>query len=128
MEKLKMHSPDLTQDNVARIRELFPDCVTEAQGADGGAAHEGVLVPGRLVHRRQGRLERLPRVGVGALEGLGLLGDVARGLAPHVDVLVLELLRQLGDIVAPRRHRQHRHAHRRAQPFHGVIPGWLLVV
>jgi len=36
MEKLKMHSPDLTQDNIARIRELFPDCVTEAKGEDGG--------------------------------------------------------------------------------------------
>lgn len=35
MEKLKMHSPDLTQDNVARIRELFPSCVTEATGEDG---------------------------------------------------------------------------------------------
>ncbi len=35
MEKLKMHSPDLTQDNAARIRELFPGCVTEAKGADG---------------------------------------------------------------------------------------------
>ena len=35
MEKLKMHSPNLTQDNVARIRELFPNCVTEAQGEDG---------------------------------------------------------------------------------------------
>ena len=35
MEKLKMHSPDLTQDNIARIRELFPSCVTEAKGADG---------------------------------------------------------------------------------------------
>jgi len=35
MEKLKMHSPDLTQDNIARIRDLFPGCVTEAQGADG---------------------------------------------------------------------------------------------
>jgi adenine-specific DNA-methyltransferase len=35
MEKMKMHSPNLTQDNVARIRELFPNCVTEAQGADG---------------------------------------------------------------------------------------------
>ena len=34
MEKLKMHSPDLTQDNIARIRDLFPGCVTEAQGAD----------------------------------------------------------------------------------------------
>jgi adenine-specific DNA-methyltransferase len=36
MDKLKMHSSDLTQDNIARIRELFPGCVTEAQGADGG--------------------------------------------------------------------------------------------
>lgn len=36
MDKLKMHSPDLTQDNIARIRELFPDCVTEAKGEGGG--------------------------------------------------------------------------------------------
>lgn len=36
MENLKMHSPDLTQDNIARIRALFPDCVTEAKGEDGG--------------------------------------------------------------------------------------------
>lgn len=35
MEKLKMHSPDLTQDNIARLRELFPGCVTEANGDDG---------------------------------------------------------------------------------------------
>lgn len=35
MEKMKMHSPNLTQDNVARIRELFPNCVTEAKGDDG---------------------------------------------------------------------------------------------
>lgn len=35
MEKLKMHSPDLTQENISRIRELFPGCVTEAKGADG---------------------------------------------------------------------------------------------
>ena len=35
MKKLKMHSPNLTQDNIARIRELFPGCVTEAQGDDG---------------------------------------------------------------------------------------------
>jgi adenine-specific DNA-methyltransferase len=35
MEKLKMHTPNLTQDNVARIRELFPGCVTEAKGEDG---------------------------------------------------------------------------------------------
>ena len=30
-----MHSPNLTQDNIARIRELFPNCVTEAKGEDG---------------------------------------------------------------------------------------------
>ncbi len=35
MEKIKMHSPNLTQDNIARIRELFPGCVTEAKGEDG---------------------------------------------------------------------------------------------
>ena len=31
MDKLKMHSPDLTQENIARIREIFPNCVTEAR-------------------------------------------------------------------------------------------------
>lgn len=35
MDKLKMHSPDLTQANLARIRELFPGCVTEARGKTG---------------------------------------------------------------------------------------------
>mgnify|MGYP005839222345 CR=1 FL=1 len=35
MDKLKMHSPNLTQDNITRIRDLFPDCVTEAKSEDG---------------------------------------------------------------------------------------------
>jgi adenine-specific DNA-methyltransferase len=35
MDKLKMHSPNLTQDNVARIQALFPGCVTEARAEDG---------------------------------------------------------------------------------------------
>lgn len=35
MEKLKMHTLDLTQDNIARIRELFPNCVTEARDESG---------------------------------------------------------------------------------------------
>lgn len=30
-----MHTPDLTQDNIARLRGLFPGCVTEARGEDG---------------------------------------------------------------------------------------------
>ena len=35
MDKLKMHSPDLTQDNIAKIRDLFPGCVTEAADDNG---------------------------------------------------------------------------------------------
>ena len=35
IEKLKMHSPDLTQDNIAKIRALFPVCVTEAADENG---------------------------------------------------------------------------------------------
>ena len=35
MKNLKMHAPDLTQDNIARIRAMFPACVTEAKGEDG---------------------------------------------------------------------------------------------
>jgi adenine-specific DNA-methyltransferase len=35
MEKMRMHSPNLTQQNIARIRELFPGCVTEAKSEDG---------------------------------------------------------------------------------------------
>lgn len=31
MNKLKMHSPDLSQENIAKIRDLFPGCVTEAR-------------------------------------------------------------------------------------------------
>ena len=30
-----MHSPDLSQDNIAKIRALFPDCVTEAADDQG---------------------------------------------------------------------------------------------
>ena len=35
MDKLKMHSPDLTQENIAKICELFPACVTEAADENG---------------------------------------------------------------------------------------------
>ncbi|USQ71670.1 site-specific DNA-methyltransferase [Roseomonas mucosa] len=31
MDKLKMHSPDLSQENIAKIRDLFPGCVTEVR-------------------------------------------------------------------------------------------------
>jgi len=35
LQKLKMHSPDLTAANIAKLAELFPNCVTEAKGAKG---------------------------------------------------------------------------------------------
>ena len=35
MNKLKMHSPDLTQANIDKLAALFPNCVAEALGADG---------------------------------------------------------------------------------------------
>lgn len=35
MDKLKMHSPDISQDNIAKIYDLFPGCVTETIGPDG---------------------------------------------------------------------------------------------
>ena len=35
MEKLKMHSPNATDENVAKIRGLFPACVTEAADETG---------------------------------------------------------------------------------------------
>ncbi len=35
MEKLKMHSPNLTDANIAKIAELFPNCVTESRDAFG---------------------------------------------------------------------------------------------
>ena len=38
MDKLKMHSPDLTQRNIEAIAELFPTVVTETVDADGNPA------------------------------------------------------------------------------------------
>ncbi|MDP9880279.1 adenine-specific DNA-methyltransferase [Variovorax boronicumulans] len=35
MNKLKMHSTNLSQDNIERIRDLFPGCVTEAKAENG---------------------------------------------------------------------------------------------
>ncbi len=35
MEKLKLHSPDLTQANIDKLAALFPHCVTETRAADG---------------------------------------------------------------------------------------------
>ena len=39
MEKLKMHSPDFTQENIAKLAELFPNCVTESRAEGGAVKH-----------------------------------------------------------------------------------------
>jgi adenine-specific DNA-methyltransferase len=35
MEKLKLHTPDFTEANIAKLAELFPNCVTENSDAQG---------------------------------------------------------------------------------------------
>jgi adenine-specific DNA-methyltransferase len=35
VENLKMHSPNLTEENIARLAELFPNCVTESREEKG---------------------------------------------------------------------------------------------
>src|ERR1043165_755842 len=35
MEKLKMHSRDFTDENIARLARLFPNCVTESRDGNG---------------------------------------------------------------------------------------------
>ena len=35
MDKLKMHTTDLTDENIKKLAELFPNCVTESRGDDG---------------------------------------------------------------------------------------------
>lgn len=35
MDKLKLHSPDITEQNIAKLAELFPNCVTETRNSDG---------------------------------------------------------------------------------------------
>lgn len=35
MDKLKMHSPNMTEANIAKLAELFPNCITEARDAKG---------------------------------------------------------------------------------------------
>jgi adenine-specific DNA-methyltransferase len=39
MEKLKLHSKDLTAENIDKIAALFPNCVTETKAEDGAIKH-----------------------------------------------------------------------------------------
>ena len=36
MQKMKMHSPDLSEQNIAKLQDLFPGCITEAQDQETG--------------------------------------------------------------------------------------------
>lgn len=36
MDKLKMQTIDGVQDNIAKIAELFPECITEVRNKMGG--------------------------------------------------------------------------------------------
>lgn len=36
MDKLKLHTPDLTAEHIEKIAALFPNCITEVRGPDGG--------------------------------------------------------------------------------------------
>jgi adenine-specific DNA-methyltransferase len=40
-EKLKMHTPDLTAQNIQKLAELFPDCVTEIRD-EAGKVSQGI--------------------------------------------------------------------------------------
>lgn len=40
MEKLKLHSPDLTKANIDKLAELFPHCVTEARDEKGALVRQ----------------------------------------------------------------------------------------
>ncbi len=35
MDKLKMHTADIAEENIRKIGELFPSCLTERTGEDG---------------------------------------------------------------------------------------------
>ena len=35
MEKLKLHTPDLTAENIEKLTALFPNCVTEVRDEHG---------------------------------------------------------------------------------------------
>ena len=35
LEKMKLHSPDWANENICKLAEIFPNCVTETQDSDG---------------------------------------------------------------------------------------------
>lgn len=87
MDKLKMHSPDLSQDNIAKIRELLPGCVTEARDDATGAVRLAVdfdqLRQELSDHIVEGPQERYRLDWPGKREALALAnGPIAKTLRP----------------------------------------------
>jgi type III restriction enzyme len=50
MEKLKMHSPDLTERNIDKIAELFPSVLTETPGEHGNPDWAIAFRDGKVKH------------------------------------------------------------------------------
>jgi hypothetical protein len=72
MDKLKMHSPDLIEANIARLAELFPNCVTEAADGKGGLKKCHRLRPaaaGTGIQHRRGAAGALPAQLAGQARG-----------------------------------------------------------
>jgi adenine-specific DNA-methyltransferase len=44
MEKLKMHSKNFTEENIQKIAELFPNCVTETEEISGKERNLGISI------------------------------------------------------------------------------------
>ncbi len=90
MEKLKMHSPDLSQENIAKIRDLFPGCVTEARDETTGQLRLAVdfdqLRQELSDHIIEGPQERYRLDWPGKREALALANaPIAKSLRPRVD-------------------------------------------
>lgn len=94
MDKLKMHSPDLSQDNIAKIRELFPSCVTEARDEASGAMRLAVdfdqLRQELSDHIVEGPQERYRLDWPGKREALALANaPIAKAFASMLAVMIV---------------------------------------
>ncbi|MBC6416492.1 MAG: site-specific DNA-methyltransferase, partial [Rhodospirillales bacterium] len=88
MDKPKMHSPDPIQDRIAKLRALFPGCVTEAQDGAAGTLRLAVdfdrLRQELSGHIVEGPQERYRLDWPGKREALALANaPIAKALRPR---------------------------------------------
>lgn len=50
MDKMKMETPDLTQENVEKLLALFPECATESKAAWEGHSRREFRCPATAHH------------------------------------------------------------------------------